>query len=113
MTDCWVFNENYQGGGKGEEDEEREINIRGGFSIAEFLKKNKNKSDGGDSVSFSFFGDLAIPFGLIYSPIESNDKIEEMEMETNSCEKFDRLFYLSASDLDKSKSRKTRKKMTS
>jgi hypothetical protein len=110
MTDCWVFHEQFQGGGKGDSNEEKEKNIQGGLSIAELLKKNKTK---GDSVSFSFFEDLVIPFGLIYSPIESNGQKDESDIEHTPCENFDRLFYLSATDVDKSKSRKTRKKMTS
>ena len=114
MTDCWVFHENSIVGGSiddensivgGGIDEESQSNIKGGLAVTELFKK-------GDDQAFSFWENLAVPFGLMYTPIVAGP-YEPDNIETTSCENFDKLFFLSAKNLDKSKARKTRKKMTS
>lgn len=112
MTDCWVFHENsIVGEGKDKHDEEmdeeniEESQMKGGLAVTELFKK-------GDDQSFSFWENLVVPFGLIYTPIVAGP-YEQDNTESTSCENFDKLFFLSAKNLDKSKARKTRKKMTS
>jgi hypothetical protein len=111
MTDYLVFEErSIVGGGGKDKDEEIERGIeepqmKGGFAVSELYKK-------GDNQSSTFWDNLVVPIGLVYRPIVTVP-YEEDTSENTCCEYFDRLFFLSAKNLDKSKARKTRKKMTS
>jgi hypothetical protein len=109
MENYWLFSH--------ENEKSEEPRIVGGFSIADFLCKKKPDAMN-DSKSYSFLKNLTVPIGLSYLPVCDSNKIndqivDEPEREEQHCENFDKLFYLSASDLGKSRdsSRKTRKKI--
>ena len=102
--------ENMVGGSESVE-EDRDESIVGGMSVADYLRKRQPLSD---SKSYTFFSDLVVPVGLLYQPArEETNLSEEDELdEISHCEKFERLFQLTAKDLGKSNTaRKTRKKI--
>ena len=118
MENFWLFSNEKIEEDRREGEGGQESRIVGGFSIADFLCKKKPDAMN-DSKSYSFLTNLAVPIGLSYLPVCESNKInedivnEEKAQEEQHCENFDKLFYLSASDLGKSRdsSRKTRKKI--
>jgi hypothetical protein len=114
MTDLWKFSQ----GGEGEDQEQQEF---GGLSVSQFFCKKRPSPD---SQQYPFFEPFIVPHGLVYLPEctmnENNDYNEESEEEDDitMCTNFDKLFYLAATNLGKSKSNskseksKTRKKIT-
>jgi hypothetical protein len=90
--------------------DEDEIMITGGMGVAEYFCKRQPKSD---SKSYSVFNDLVVPIGLTYQPLcETYERMDEATDDESHCANFDKLFFLGAKDLGKSKNaRKTRKKI--
>ena len=116
MTELWKFSQ----GGNLEQQEDQENQEYGGLSVSQFFCKKRPSPD---SEQYPFFEPFIVPHGLVYLPEcamdENNDYNEESEPEEDDvtmCTNFDKLFYLVAKNLDKSKSKteksKTRKKIT-
>lgn len=117
MTDLWKFS---QGGGNQQDQQDQQENQEnqevGGLSVSQFFCKKRPSPD---SEQYPFFEPFIVPHGLVYLPeCELNDYNEESEQEDDitMCSNFDKLFYLAATNLGKSKSKseksKTRKKIT-
>lgn len=107
MTDLWKFSETQILGGSSNE-EQQEMHITGGMSVADFLCRKRPDQ------RFNLFTGLTVPFGLVYlPPCDEPYKVEESDEPKSSCENFDKLFSLSSKTLGKKESnRKTRKKIT-
>ena len=86
--------------------------ITGGMGVAEYFCKRQPKSD---SKLYSVFNDLVVPIGLTYQSVCETYQIKDEETDGDDeshCANFDKLFFMSAKDLGKSKNaRKTRKKI--
>jgi len=108
MTELWTFSNKIMTGGKNEETDD-EI---GGLSVSQFFCKNKPAKD---SETYPFFEPFIVPHGLVYLPTEceSNRTDEYLEEPHSMCDHYDKLFFLAAKNLGKSRydTKTTRKKI--
>ena len=116
MTELWTFSDKIMTGGKNEEHEDPEMEKSeiGGLSVSQFFCKNKPAKD---SETYPFFEPFIVPHGLVYLPIgcesnRTNEYVEEEE-EHSMCDHYDKLFFLAAKNLGKSRydTKTTRKKI--
>ena len=112
MTELWSFSEKQMMGGehKGSESEsESENRIIGGLSVSQFFCKNKPSKD---SETYPFFESFIVPHGLVFTRCDSYEDYHETEESDEDhhsmCPSFDKLFFLAAKDLGKSRSDKTK-----
>jgi len=115
MTELWTFMEKPIV--SGEHDTQNERDYIGGLSLSQFFCKNKPSKD---RETYPFFDPFIIPHGLVcdsyptYNQNQDSDTEEEnkeAEPEADNhfmCPRFDKLFFLAAKDLGKSRSEKTK-----
>jgi len=115
MTELWTFMEKPIV--SGEHDRQNERDFIGGLSLSQFFCKNKPSKD---RETYPFFDPFIIPHGLVcdsyptYNQNQDSDTEEEnkeAEPEADNhfmCPRFDKLFFLAAKDLGKSRSEKTK-----
>ena len=117
MTELWTFSKKEKEYEIENEDDDEEQSNNGGLSVSQFFCKKKPSVD---SQQYPFFEPFIVPHGLVYFPEciinEQQDKNDEEEDAPSMCTNFDKLFYMAAVNLGKSKSKseitKTRKKIT-
>jgi len=121
MTELWTFMEKPIVGG--EHDTQNERDFIGGLSLSQFFCKNKPSKD---RETYPFFDPFIVPHGLIcdsYPNYNKNQDSDNQEAEDENkeadnqeaeadnhfmCPSFDKLFFLAAKDLGKSRSEKTK-----
>jgi len=114
MTDLWIFSFlEKQIGGEIKDKEDEEDELIGGLSISQFFCKIDKPSS--DSKKYPFFEQFVVPHGLVYLPecesYREFDKENKDDEEHSMCKNFDKLFFLAATNLGKSRPSKTRKKI--
>ena len=122
MTELWTFMEKPIV--SGEHDRQNERDFIGGLSLSQFFCKNKPSKD---RETYPFFDPFIIPHGLVcdsYPTYNQNQDSESDNQESDNqesdnqesaeadnhfmCPRFDKLFFLAAKDLGKSRSEKTK-----